>query len=569
MAQVIRPPKLYDVCIIGSGAAGGTAAKILAEGGLNVVMLEAGPPLDPARDYKEHFWPYDLEHRGAGVGGKLRGLLNTEFLAPNGAWEIDGEPYISAPGSTFRWFRSRIVGGRTNHWGRIALRLAPVDFKSRSTDGMGDDWPITYQEIAPYYDKVESYIGVFGTKENIASAPDGVFLPPPKPRCTEILVKKTCDQLGILCVPSRMAILTKALNGRPACHYCAQCGRGCITGSNFSSSQVMIPPAQKTGRFTLITNAMAREIIVGKDGKAEAVSYIDKSTRTEKRVKARAFIVAASACESARLLLNSRSSLFPDGLANSSGVVGRYLTDSVGSSGTGYFPQLEKMPPHNHDGIGGMHMYIPWWKFDRKNEFLRGYHIEFYGGRFMPGVGDFDDLCEQYEGYGASLKQKCRAMYGTVIGFEGRGEMIPNERSYCEIDPDLVDQWGIPVLRFHWQWGDNEIRMARDMQETFCSIIATAGGTYLTKANPEGGSRPYGITDGGVIIHELGTVRMGNNPKTSALNKYCQAYDVKNLFVTDGACFVTNPDKNPTLTILALSWRASEYLLDQAKKGNL
>ena len=569
MAQVIRPPKLYDVCIIGSGAAGGTAAKILAEGGLNVVMLEAGPPLDPARDYKEHFWPYDLEHRGAGVGGKLRGLLNTEFLAPNGAWEIDGEPYISAPGSTFRWFRSRIVGGRTNHWGRIALRLAPVDFKSRSTDGVGDDWPITYQEIAPYYDKVESYIGVFGTKENIASAPDGVFLPPPKPRCTEILVKKTCDQLGILCVPSRMAILTKALNGRPACHYCAQCGRGCITGSNFSSSQVMIPPAQKTGRFTLITNAMAREIIAGKDGKAEAVSYIDKSTRTEKRVKARAFIVAASACESARLLLNSRSSLFPDGLANSSGVVGRYLTDSVGSSGTGYFPQLEKMPPHNHDGIGGMHMYIPWWKFDRKNEFLRGYHIEFYGGRFMPGVGDFDDLCEQYEGYGASLKQKCRAMYGTVIGFEGRGEMIPNERSYCEIDPDLVDQWGIPVLRFHWQWGDNEIRMARDMQETFRSIIATAGGTYLTKANPEGGSRPYGITDGGVIIHELGTVRMGNNPKTSALNKYCQAYDVKNLFVTDGACFVTNPDKNPTLTILALSWRASEYLLDQGKKGNL
>jgi len=569
MAQVIRPPKLYDVCIIGSGAAGGTAAKILAEGGLNVVMLEAGPPLDPARDYKEHFWPYDLEHRGAGVGGKLRGLLNTEFLAPNGAWEIDGEPYISAPGSTFRWFRSRIVGGRTNHWGRIALRLAPVDFKSRSTDGVGDDWPITYQEIAPYYDKVESYIGVFGTKENIASAPDGVFLPPPKPRCTEILVKKTCDEMGILCVPSRMAILTKALNGRPACHYCAQCGRGCITGSNFSSSQVMIPPAQKTGRFTLITNAMAREIIAGKDGKAEAVSYIDKSTRTEKRVKARAFIVAASACESARLLLNSRSSLFPDGLANSSGVVGRYLTDSVGSSGTGYFPQLEKMPPHNHDGIGGMHMYIPWWKFDRKNEFLRGYHIEFYGGRFMPGVGDFDDLCEQYEGYGASLKQKCRAMYGTVIGFEGRGEMIPNERSYCEIDPDLVDQWGIPVLRFHWQWGDNEIRMARDMQETFRSIIATAGGTYLTKANPEGGSRPYGITDGGVIIHELGTVRMGNNPKTSALNKYCQAYDVKNLFVTDGACFVTNPDKNPTLTILALSWRASEYLLDQAKKGNL
>src|SRR5207248_1585484 len=181
---------------------------------------------------------------------------------------------------------------------------------------------------------------------------------PPKPRCTEILVKKTCDQMGILCVPSRMAILTKALNGRPACHYCAQCGRGCITGSNFSSSQVMIPYAEKTGRFTLITNAMAREIVVDKNGKAQAVSYIDKPTRTEKKVYAKAFIIGASACESARLLLNSKSTMFPDGIGNSSGVIGRYLTDSVGSSGGGYFPQLAKMPPHNHDGVGGMHMYM-------------------------------------------------------------------------------------------------------------------------------------------------------------------------------------------------------------------
>ena len=569
MPQVTRSPKVYDVCIIGSGAAGGQAAKVLSEGGLNVVMLEAGPPIHPEQDYKEHLWPYDLEHRGAGVGGKLRNELNDEFMAPNGAWEIDGEPYVSAPGSRFRWFRSRIVGGRTNHWGRIALRYARVDFKSRSTDGMGDDWPLSYEDIAPYYDKVESYIGVFGTKENIPSAPDGVFLPPPKPRCTETIVKKSCDKLGILCVPSRLAILTKPLNGRPACHYCAQCGRGCVTASNFSSSQVLIPPAQDTGRFTLITGAMAREVMVGKDGKAEAVSYIEKATRTEQRVKARAFVVAASACESARLLLNSKSSMFPDGIANSSGVVGRYLTDTVGTSGEGYFPQLEKMPPHNHDGVGGMHMYVPWWKFDRKNEFLRGYHIEFGGGRGMPSVGDFDDVCEEHEGYGVSLKNKCRSRYGTVIGFAGRGEMIPNEHSYCEIDPNLVDQWGIPVLRFHWQWGDNEIRMARDMQETFRAIVESAGGTYLSKAGGESARRPYGIADGGVIIHELGTVRMGADPRTSALNQYCQAHDVKNLFITDGACFVTNPDKNPTLTILALSWRASDYLLEQAKKGNL
>ena len=330
----------------------------------------------------------------------------------------------------------------------------------------------------------------------------------------------------------------------------------------------MIPPAEKTGRFTLITGAMAREIVLSKDGKAEAVSYIDKATRSEKKVYAKAFVVAASACESARLLLNSKSASFPDGLANSSGVIGRYLTDSVGSSGFGHFPQLIKMPAHNHDGVGGMHMYMPWWKFDRKNEFLRGYHIEFGGGREMPGVGEFDGLCEEFEGYGASLKRKCREMYGTFIGFAGRGEMIPNANSYCEIDPSTVDEWGIPVLRFHWQWSDNEIRMARDMQQTFREIVEAGGGTYYHRTIPDG-PNPWGIEDGGVIIHELGVVRMGNSPKTSALNGYCQAHDVKNVFVNDAASFVSNPDKNPTLTIMALSWRASEYLIDQAKKGNL
>ena len=565
----MRKGKVFDVCIIGSGAAGGAAAKVLTEGGLNVVMLEAGPPLYPEKDYKEHVWPYELAHRGAGLGGEgFEDFGKTEFMAPNGAWTIEGEPYTSAPGTNFRWFRSRIVGGRTNHWGRIALRYAEVDFRSRSSDGMGDDWPISYQDLSPYYDKVESYIGVFGTPEGIPSAPDGIFQPPPKPRCTEVLVKKACDRLGVLCVPSRLAIITQPLNGRPACHYCDQCGRGCISASNFSSSQVLIPPAMETGRLTLITNAMAREILVGAEGKASAVSYVDKETRTEMQVRARAFVVGASSCESTRLLLNSKSSPFPDGLANSSGVVGRYLMDSVGSSGAGYFPQLEKMPPHNHDGVCGMHLYMPWWKFNRKNDFLRGYHIEFGGGRGMPHVGQFHGIARRYEGYGAALKQKCREMYGAFIGFSGRGEMIPNQDTYCDIDPNVVDQWGIPVLRFHFKWGDNEIKMAKDMQETFRSIVEEAGGTYLTRTSPEG-DHPYGIQDGGEIIHEVGTVRMGKNPRTSALNGYCQAHDVKNLFVTDGACLVTNPDKNPTLSILALSWRASEYLLDQAKKGNL
>jgi len=570
MPEVIRSPKPYDVCVVGSGAGGGMAAKVLTEGGLNVVLLEAGPPLNPDKDYKEHVWPYQLPHRGAGIGGnalKPGNNLEDEFLAPNGAWTIEGEPYTVAPDSKFRWFRSRIVGGRTNHWGRIALRFAPVDFRSKTRDGLGEDWPISYDDLSPYYDKVESYIGVFGTKENIPSAPDGIFQPPPQPRCSEVILKRACDKVGIPCIPSRMAILTKPLNGRPACHYCGQCGRGCRVASNFSSSQVLIPPAQQTGRLTLITGAMAREVLLGKNGKAEGVSYIDKATHTEKRVHAKAVVVAASACESTRLLLNSKSSLFPQGLANSSGALGRNLMDSVGSDGYGYFPQMEKIPPHNHDGVGGMHVYVPWWKYDRKNDFPRGYHIEMGGGRDMPGVGMFYDLCDDLEGYGPGLKQTLRKHYGCYMGFSGRGEMIPNSGSFCDIDPDVVDQWGIPVLRFHFKWTDYEIKQARDMQQTFRAITEGAGGTYMTTFRPS--DSPYGIADGGVIIHEVGTARMGADPTTSVLNGYCQAHDVKNLFVVDGASLVTNPDKNPTLTILALSWRASEHLLEEARKGNL
>jgi choline dehydrogenase-like flavoprotein len=567
MAQVIRSPKMYDVCIVGSGAGGGTAAKILTEGGLSVVLLEAGPPVHPEKDYKMLMWPYELPHRGVGVGGRAAENFG-EFLAPNGAWKIADEPYTSAPGSNFQWFRSRIVGGRTNHWGRIALRFAPIDFRSATRDGLGDDWPISYEDLAPYYDKVESYIGVFGTKENVSSAPDGVFLPPPKPRCSDLIVKKACDKIGIICIPSRLAILTRSVNGRLPCHYCGQCGRGCVTASNFSSSQVMIPPAMATGKLTMVTGAMAREVIVGKDGKAEGVSYIDKGTRTEKRVNARAVVLAASACESARLLLNSKSAQFPDGLANSSGVVGRYLTDSVGSDGWGVIPQLEKMPPHNHDGVGGMHMYIPWWKFDRKNDFPRGYHIELGGGREMPGVGEFNDLLHEEEGSGVGVKRRARQVYGTGIGLSGRGEMIPNPDTYCEIDPYVVDKWGIPVLRFHFKWSDYELRQAKDMQETFRAIIEAAGGVYKTKTAISG-EYPFGILEGGKIIHEVGTARMGADPKSSVLNGFCQAHEVKNVFVVDGAPLVTNPDKNPTLTIMALSWRASEYLLDEARKGNL
>ena len=570
MFQVKREGPVHDVVVIGSGAGGGTVADILTRMGIKVTLLEAGPNLNPATDYKEHKTPADYAHRGAGpdaasyFGRKDFGF----FGAPNGYWEMDEEPYTTAEGSSFRWFRSRIVGGRTNHYGRISLRFADYDFKPRSFDGLGDDWPITYDDIAPYYDKAEQFIGICGTREGIRTAPDGQFLPAPALRAHEHLVQRAGRRLGIPVIHSRMAILTRPHNRRLACHYCGQCGRGCVTASNYSSSQVQIFPALKTGHLTLITNAMVREILTGPDGRANAVSYIDKATRAEKQIRCRAVVVAASACETARLLLNSKSPRHSQGLANSSGVVGRYLTDTVGYALSGHIPALEGMPKHDNDGYSGGHVYIPWWQLDSRNkDFPRGYHIEIGGGYGMPMVGSFAGVCRRHEGYGASLKKAILDSYGTSVSFHGRGEMIPNQHSYCEIDPWVVDRWGIPVLRFHFRWTAHETRMVSHMHETFASLIETMGGTVSgdRRLNDPSGA----ISTPGAIIHELGVVRMGSDPKTSALNAYCQAWDCRNLFVADAAPFVSNPDKNPTLTICAMAWRTSEYLAEEMRKGNI
>ena len=528
--------------------------------GVNVLLLEAGPMINPARDFKEHMWPYDVPHRGAGEDGQHYFGAKTMgwFEAPNGFWEMDGEPYTVAPGSKFRWFRSRVIGGRTNHYGRISLRFADYDFKPRSTDGLGVDWPIAYGDLAPWYDKAESFIGVHGTREGIRSAPDGLFMPPPAPRVHEVLIRNACADMRIPVIAARKAMITKPHNGRAVCHYCGQCGRGCVTASAYSSSQVQIFPAMKTGKLQIITGAMARELLVDKQGRVSAVSYVDRATRQEKQVHCRTVMLAASACESARLLLNSKSPLFPNGLANSSGVVGRNLTDSVGLSVRGTIPALEDAMRYDADGIRGMHVYIPWWLYDRKNDFPRGYHVEIGGGFHMPSIGMFGGQ----QGFGKALKAKVRREYGSSISFTGRGEMIPNDKSYCEIDPDVVDEFGIPVLRFHFEWSEHEKKQSEHMRQTFTAIIEKLGGHKESiRATP--------IATGGEVIHEVGTVRMGSDPKTSALNGYSQAHDVKNLFVADGGSFASNPDKNPTLTIIALAWRASEYLAEEMRKGNV
>jgi choline dehydrogenase-like flavoprotein len=569
MFQIVRPSPVADVVVIGSGAGGGTVTKVLTDMGVNVTLLEAGPMLDPSRDFKEHMWPYQTPHRGSGDGGASyfgRSRPFGWFSAHAGGWELEGEPYTSAEGSKFQWFRSRILGGRTNHYGRISLRFADYDFKPYTRDGIGTDWPLSYDDLAPYYDKIESFVGVTGSKEGIRSAPDGIFQPAPPPRVHEVLIKRAADKLGIPCIPMRLAVITRPTNGRAACHYCGQCGRGCTTASNYSSSQVQIFPALKTGRLKLITNAMARELVTDDTGKVTAVSYIDRATRSERQIRCRTVVLAASCCESARLLLNSRSPRHPNGLANSSGQVGRNLTDSVGFSLSGRIPALEGLPRYNSDGMGGSHLYVPWWLWEKKLDFPRGYHIELGGGYGMPGVGSFQDICAQHEGYGASLKKAILENYGTHVNFAGRGEMIPNENTWCEVDPDTVDKWGIPVLRFHFQWTDAELGQVEHMEKTFTDLIETMGGHVLA---PRSGPASEKISAGGEIIHEVGAVRMGDDPSKSVLNRYCQAHDVKNLFVADAAPFVSNPDKNPTLTICALAWRTAEYLAEEMRKGNV
>jgi choline dehydrogenase-like flavoprotein len=572
MFQIARSSPVYDVVIIGSGAGGGTVTKVLADLGVSVALLEAGPPLDPAKDFKEHVWPHQVPHRGIGEGGI--GYFGPTpwafgyFTTTSGGWQLKGEPYTVAPGNKFEWFRSRVVGGRTNHYGRISLRFADYDFAPYSRDGLGTDWPITYDDIAPYYDKAERFIGVTGSKEGIRSAPDGIFQTCPPPRVHETLVQRAAKKLNIPCIPSRLAVITQPTNGRPACHYCAQCGRGCVTASNYSSSQVQVFPAMKTGRVKLFTGAMARELITDGTGKVTAVSYVDKATRTEQKIRCRTVVVACGACESARLLLNSKSATHPNGVGNDSGQVGRYLTDSVGYALGAHIPALEGLPRHNSDGMGGMHVYIPWWLWDAKNkDFPRGYHVEIGGGFGMPGIGSFAGECRRHEGYGKDLKDSIRNRYGANVSMAGRGEQIPNENTFCEIDPDVVDQYGIPVLRFHFQWTDAELKQAAHMHDTFQAILETMGGTVTRpRANFLAGE---GISTGGEIIHELGTVRMGNDPAKSVLNKYCQAHDAKNVFVADAAPFVSNPDKNPTLTIIALAWRTAEYLAEEMRKGNV
>ena len=567
------------------------AALRLALEGVKVLMIEAGRNYDVAAETPMFNTPEMAPLRGAATKDRFFGYYDATV---GGGWQVPGEPYTNKQGTEgdFWWWRPRMLGGRTNHWGRISLRFGEFDFKPHSRDGLGFDWPMTYTDIAPWYDKVEMLIGVYGENAGIANAPDsspGVLLPAPKPRVGELIAKKAGKKLGVPIVGARRAVLSQPLDWknipaklfpnnpqaqeligkdmmmRAPCFWATDCVRGCSIRANFQSTTVLLPPALATGNLDIITDAMVREVLVDGSGKATGVHYIDKTTRRDAVAKARVVIIAGGTCETSRILMNSKSR-DKAGMGNSSGQLGKNLMDSVGTRLGAHIPAMEDLPPFNEDGAAGLHVYTPWWlvKEHQKLGFARGYHIEMGGGRHMPKPGSFGYLESTSPGvYGRKLKEDARRYFGASFSFSGRGEMIPNKDCYCELDPQVVDQWGIPVLRFHWKWSDHEIKQAEHMQNTFAELLEGMGG----KAKPQSGRDA--IQRPGEIIHEVGTARMGDKADNSVVNQWGQTWDVKNLFLMDGSVLPSNPDKNPTLTILALAWRNCEWLMEELKRGNI
>jgi choline dehydrogenase-like flavoprotein len=551
------PGRNFDVIVIGTGAGGGMALKTLCEAGLKVCALNSGRRLDPAKDFRNHKQAYDMKYRGFGDPRKRDRYYHVENEYTAGLWE-HGITYTTAPGTEWEWPRCHAVGGKTNFWGRSAARMGEIDFKAASRDGFDVDWPVTYEEIAPYYSRVERMIGVASTIQNRPSNPDGEYLPPMKLRCLDYILQKGCERVGVPYLPDRLAQLTVAHEGHPPCHYCGNCTEGCDTGSFFSTLWFFLPLAEKTGNLELRTNAVVRNVVVDENGRAKGVAYVDRATRREEEVYGKAVVVAASCVESARILLNSKSRRFPQGLANTSGQAGRNLCDHLyGTTGYGYLPQLLGQPSFPDNVSNSQVVWMPRWQNLRdphEEKFIRGYSIYPTGG-----CGEFPWYQQHLEGFGSQFKRDIKRYYRTPVSFYCQIPSLPGPTNYVDIDPEVKDIYGIPVVRVHFQWGLNELTMWEHAKQITGEVIKASGGERWGA-----GEHPY---TPGYSLHETGTLRMGDDPREFVTNRFGQTHDVPNLYVCDASVFLNCTDKTTTLSILAFSLRTSEYLIENMRKG--
>ena len=551
----------FDVVVVGSGASGGWACKRLAEAGIKVALLEAGRPQSD-RNFSEHKPAFELKYRNM-APETLRKTrpIQSKFDVCNeytSDWFVNDleEPYTTPTDKPFNWMgRLRITGGRTNVWGRVSLRFSDADFRAASLDGYGEDWPLGYGDIAPYYDLVEKYVGVTGMAEGLEHLPDGMFQPPMPLTCQETLFRERIkEKLGLTATLARSANLTRPLNGRGPCHYCGPCERGCMTHSYFNAAFTTVPDAVATGNCTLISNAMAYKVLMDPNGnRARGVLYIDRNTHEPHKVHARVVILCAQAQESVRILLNSATTQHPSGLGNSSGVLGHYLTAHVRSGGgSGEFPAMGQEPSRGGP-VKPVGIYVARFRNLKGQppykKFLRGYGYE--------GESSIDFNWEA-SGFGAAYK---KALLDPRCSLEitGFGEVLPRWDNFVELDPNVKDAYGIPVLKIHMSDGENERAMIQDMGDAAGELLEAAGAKNIkTYAHP---SAPRWA------LHEAGIARMGSDPKKSVLNQFQQIHDVKNLFVMDASGFTSNPCQNPTLTIMALCVRSCDYLMGEMKKG--
>jgi len=567
-AEQIVMPETYDAIVIGSGMTGGWAAKELTEKGLRTLVLEAGRPITPEEDYVEHVPVWEMPFRGMRNRKRIREdqpIQGTCYACDEWSAKFfvsDKEhPYVTPDDKPFRWIRGRQVGGRSIMWGRQCYRWSDLDFEANLRDGIAIDWPIRYRDIEPWYDYVEDFIGISGQAEGLSQLPDSRFLPPMEMNCAELVMKDAVqkyfgDERRLTI--GRAAILTKPHNGRAACHYCGPCERGCITRSYFSSVNATLPAAAKTGRMTLRTHSVVHSLIFdSKTRRISGVRVIDAQTRQTIEFRSRIVFLCASSLESARLLLHSSTTEFPNGLANSSGEVGHNVMDHIKHGGArGTIAGLENRTAKGRRPNG---IYMPRFRNVKEKHpgFLRGYG--FQGGGYQ---ADWRRGFTQ-PGFGAEFKHAMAAPGPWSFEFGGYGECLPNHNNYVELHKEKLDAWGIPVLHIQCAWSDNELAIQKDMAITAAEMLAAAGVHDIEPYTDTAGDPP------GFSIHEMGTARMGRDPKTSVLNSYNQAHDIANLFITDGSAMVSSSCVNPSLTYMALTARACDYTVQQMKRGEL